>query len=120
MEDRGITQEERYQLMHTMMGSREFDKILQAGRKLFGYPIVLCDLTFRTLAITEEPDLQDQTWQEILRSGGVPIQHTHNADTIDCYRRSVQERRCIQEDGTDSGPTMLRRALCAVGNRIMG
>lgn len=99
------------QLLHKLLSCKDLQDILDAGRQVYPHPLILCDLTHRVLAITEEPDIDHAPWKEIRSSGGIPLDKVGEPATMECYRRSM-ELGCGQVQPSKYGePPMLRRAL---------
>ena len=105
--------------LHTLMQSSNLQDILNTGRTIYRHPLILCDLTHRVLAITEEPSIQHQPWLEITAHGGIPLDKVSEPATLDCYRCSAKTGKAQVQPSAHGEPPMLRRALCA-GNKMIG
>lgn len=110
---------EQAQLLHKLLSCKSLQDILNTGRCIYPHPLILCDLTHRVLAITDEPQIEHAPWKEITANGGIPLDKVSEPATLDCYRKSL-ELGCGQVQPSKYGePTMLRRALGS-GNKIIG
>lgn len=110
---------EQLKLLHHLMACKDLQALLNAGRRLYQHPLILCDLTYKVIAITEEPELDHAPWKEITAMGGIPLSHTREPATIECYRRSMELGRAQVELSPQGAPPMLRRALCS-GSKVIG
>ncbi|MBP1736881.1 MAG: hypothetical protein H6Q60_762 [Oscillospiraceae bacterium] len=104
---------------HSLMHSRSLQAILDAGRELFPFPMILCDFTHRLLAATKEPGLHHAPWDEIISLGRIPLDRANQKSANFCYRRSIKTGNAQIEDEVDGSPVMLRRALCS-DSKIIG
>lgn len=57
--------QDKLTVLHTLMQSKSLQDILNTGRTMYRHPLILCDLTHRVLAITDEPDIRHKSWLEI-------------------------------------------------------
>lgn len=57
--------QDKLTVLHTLMQSKSLQDILNTGRTMYRHPLILCDLTHRVLAITDEPDIRHKPWLEI-------------------------------------------------------
>ena len=111
--------QDQMQLLHNLLSCKELQDILNTGRSVYPHPLILCDLTHRVLAITDEPEIDHAPWKEIHAKGGIPLDKVGEPATLDCYRRSM-ELGCGQVQPSKHGePMMLRRALGS-GKQIIG
>lgn len=111
--------QDKLTILHTLMQSKNLQDILDTGRTMYRHPLILCDLTHRVLAITDEPEITHKPWREIVAHGGIPLDKVSEAATLDCYRRSAETKKAQVQPSTHGEPPMLRRALCA-GNKMIG
>ena len=47
--------QDKLTVLHTLMQSKSLQDILNTGRTMYRHPLILCDLTHRVLALTDEP-----------------------------------------------------------------
>jgi sugar diacid utilization regulator len=105
-------------MLHSLFNCKSLQTILDTGRTLYPHPLILCDLTHRLLAITKEPNLNNPPWNEIISTGGIPLDWVNQMITNPCYRRSIDTGMAQLDDSGDGSPIMLRRALSSDGKII--
>ena len=106
-------------VFHRLIQCQDIQEILDCGRELYRHPLMLCDATYRLLAVTREDTLTHAPWLEITQGGGVPMRHTNEPETVACYRRSMETGHGQIQPSQNGAPPMLRRALCS-GDSVMG
>ena len=106
-------------LLNQLMGTRDFQTMLDLARPTYGNPIILSNGSYCVMAITDEPDIQDPRWLEIAHTRGVPLGIITFGHINESYRRSLETRRPVLDAPEGAGTPMLRKTLAA-GDHIVG
>ena len=104
--------------LNQMMRAHDIQKIIDLARPIFGNPLILSNGSYTVIAITQEDEVEDQRWTEIIESKGVPIGAVTNSAINESYRRSLETGRPVR-DTNERGNGMLRKVL-SVGEHILG
>ena len=59
-------------LLNELMRTRDFQALLDLARPTFGNPMILSNGSYSVIAITDEPDIHDPRWLEIVQTRGIP------------------------------------------------
>ena len=60
-------------LLNELMRTRDFQALLDLARPTFGNPMILSNGSYSVIAITDEPDIHDPRWLEIVQTRGIPL-----------------------------------------------
>ena len=100
--------------IHELMRCRGLQELLDTARRNLRSPLILADLTFHVLAMTQEPHMDDPRWSEISRDRAVPV------DIVDMelYQSSLRGEMPV----VSTDPAGLPVVRCAVGmdGRLLG
>lgn len=107
-------------LLNEMMRTRDFQKLLNLARPVFGDPIILSNGSHFVMAITDEPDIHDPRWMEISQTKGVPIGVITYPDIHQAYRASMESRRPVLTPMRGSMDVPMLRKTLAVGDSVLG
>lgn len=109
----------RVRLLNELMRTRDFQRMLDLARPVFGNPLILSNGGHSVLAITEEDGIDDPNWHEIVTTRGVPMGVLTYVQINEAYRGSLESRRPVLTGNKEGGVGMLRKTL-AVGDSVLG
>ena len=106
-------------LLNELMRTRDFQALLDLARPTFGNPMILSNGSYSVIAITDEPDIHDPRWLEIVQTRGIPLGVITFGGINEAYRCSLDTCRPVLDTSDSTAVPMLRKAL-AVGDHILG
>jgi hypothetical protein len=107
------------QVLNKLLKSRDLQEILDLGRPIFGNPLILVDVAFSVLAMTDEPDIISPNWKQISSMRGVPVSSMSFTRLNSVRKKSLETGAPVFDGTADDGVRMLRKTLCQ-GNRVLG
>lgn len=105
-------------LLNELMRTRDFQALLD----LAAPPLQPHDSVQRQLlghALSDEPDIHDPRWLEIVQTRGIPLGVITFGGINEAYRCSLDTCRPVLDTSDSTAVPMLRKAL-AVGDHILG
>ncbi len=113
------TQAPTVRLLNELMRTRDPQALLDLARPTYGNPIILSNGSYSVVAITDEPDIQDPRWLEIVNTRGIPLGAITYGGINEAYRHSLDTQRPVLESPDSAAVPMLRKTL-SVGDHILG
>lgn len=110
----------RVQLLNELMRTRDFQRILDLARPVFGNPMILSNGGHSVLAITAEDAISDPNWKEITDIKGVPMGVLTFSVINEAYRRSLESRRPVMTDKSGGSRVSMLRKTLSVGDSVLG
>ena len=104
--------------INELMRTHDIQKMIDLARPIFGNPLILSNGSYTVKAISREEGIGDPRWDEIATSKGVPMGAVTNTDINQCYRKSLETGRPV-EDVNEAGVHMLRKVLTN-GTHVLG
>lgn len=101
-------------LIHDLIGCQSLQELLQVARQGLRSPLILADLAFHVLAITEESGISDPRWLQINQERALPL----NIVNLTLYQSAL--RHGAPNLTTDSTGLPIVRCAVAQGDRIIG
>ncbi len=101
------------EVFHTFFSCTSLQELLDMARAAVKSPLVLADLTYQVLAITDELEINDPRWQQISRERCIPL------DIVNLELYQSSQRRggpVLSTDGT--GLTVVHSAISGGGKLI--
>ena len=105
--------------LNKLFRSRDLQEMLDLGRPIFGNPLILVDIAFTVLAITDEPDIASPNWRQIISMRGIPVSAMSFSKLNSVRKQSMETGAPVLDSSADDGVSMLRKTL-ALGNRVLG
>jgi len=65
-----------YKLYEALASGKGIQHILDVAEEIFNNPILVADNSFRVIAHAESPNLNDELWNDIIKSGYYPLEYT--------------------------------------------
>ncbi len=106
-------------LLNELMRTQDLQALLDLARPTYGNPMILSNGSYCVIAITDEPDIQDPRWLEIVNTRGIPLGAITFGGINEAYRRSLDSGRPVLDSSDGIAVPMLRKAL-SVGDHILG
>lgn len=100
--------------IHKLMGCRSLKTLMETAMGMLENPLILADLTFHVLSISEKGNIEDPRWLQIHGEQSLPM----NIVNIGLYQTALQKGRpVVNKDST--GLTIVRCGV-AQENRLLG
>jgi sugar diacid utilization regulator len=94
-----MTNDKNYvQVTTQLVQAQTLQEIIDAARELIGNPLMLTDLTHKLLAISNETQINDPAWNEIMSLGGIPLDRIQSERTAAIYNVSMRESRPVLDE----------------------
>ena len=100
------------QSLNRLLKSHDYQEILDLGRPLVGNPLILANVTYAVLAMTDEPEITSPNWLEIKSSRSVPLGSLGYDKLNAAYRKSLETHYPVFDNSNDEGVRMLPKTLC--------
>ncbi len=100
--------------VHALMGCRSLQSLLDTARPALRSPVILADLTFGVLAITEDMSIRDPRWLQIQVERSLPL----NIVNLELYQSSLHAGAPVQS--TDSTGLPIVRCAVTHEDRLIG
>lgn len=107
------------QFLNKLLKSRDLQEMLDLGRQAFGNPLILVDIAFSVLAITDEPDITSPNWIQINSMRGIPVSAMSFTKLNSVRKKSLETGAPVLDSSADDGISMLRKTL-VMGSRVLG
>ena len=100
--------------IHTLMGCRSLRELILTARSVLQSPLILADLTFHVLAMSEDTVTEDPRWAQIQEEGNLPL----NIVNIAQYQTSLHEGKPVVT--RDSTGLYIVRCAVAHEEKLIG
>lgn len=100
--------------IHALMGCRDLQALLDTARQFLKSPLILADLTYHVLAITEDDTISDPRWQQINQEKSLPL----NIVNIALYQSALRTGTPVLS--TDSTGLPIVRCAVSQEEKLIG
>jgi sugar diacid utilization regulator len=100
--------------VHQLLRCKDLQELLDTGRQHLSSPIILADITFHVLAITEDSTISDPRWIQINAQRSVPM----NVVNLELYQSALRSGSPVLS--TDSTGLPIVRCAVAQEGRLIG
>lgn len=100
--------------LHTLMRCSNLQDLMHTAMGMLKNPLILADLTFHVLSISNNHSIQDPRWLQIQQEGSLPL----NIVNIAQYQSALRQGKPVLE--RDSTGLLILRCAVALDNRLLG